>query len=212
MEKNFIKYFVFLVLLVLMTNCKDEPFNPSNSNDVILPLALGNNWQYFKYEFSSSDKDSIYNFDTVNVIVKSVLTHNQEKWYDLEMTYNSQPNHYYDYVYTNKSDGLWFLDNPFNYANFIIHKYPTIENDTIIYENWRQERMDTIVTISTAKELNVPAGKFTCYYYFTNNTTSDYFCPGVGKIKFLHILKIDTLGQIPDTLWYCHELMNYKIK
>lgn len=156
------------ILTILISNCSDGTTDPSNNDDVILPLALGNTWEYICYQDPISNPDSISQSMTLISTIDSVYTINGKQWYGLR-TYNPQRPETYMYgQLRNVREGLRFLDNPYNYAEILYYKYPTVINESIIWDNYKTDRIDTTVTRSINTEITVPAGKFTCIHYQRN--------------------------------------------
>ena len=209
---NFImKLIGVTILTILVSNCTDGTIDPSNSDDVILPLALGNTWEYKCYQYPVSNPDSITQSITLLTIVDSAYTFNGKKWYGLK-TYNpDRPEAWMYIIVRNVSEGLRFLDNPYNFAEILYYKYPTAVSESIIWDNYKTDRIDTTVTKSISSEVTVPAGKFSCIHYQRNGEDDEYYCPNIGQIKSSYKF-INSFGNKSDTLIYCMELVSYSIK
>jgi hypothetical protein len=199
------------ILTIFISNCSEGTIEPSINDDVILPLALGNTWEYICYQYPISNPDSISQSMKLISIIDSVYTINGKKWYGLR-TYNPESPEAGMYIQLrNVREGLRFLDNPYNFAEILYFKYPTVINESIIWDNYKTDRIDTTVTISINSETTVPAGKFTCIHYQRNGDDDEYYCPNIGQIKS-SIKFINTFGNKSDTLIMCMELNSYSLK
>jgi hypothetical protein len=199
------------ILTILISNCSDGTIDPSNNDDVILPLALGNTWVYQCYQYPVSNPDSIHRQITLVSSIDSVYTINGNKWYVLMTIDPDIPNVKYFSILRNVREGLRFLDNPYNFAEILYYKYPTAVNERTIWDNYKTDRIDTTVTKSINTEVTVPAGKFTCIHYQRNGEEDEYYCPNIGQIK-TSIKFVNTFENTSDTLIYCMELVSYSIK
>jgi len=209
---NFImKLIGVTILTILVSNCTDGTIDPSDNDDVILPLALGNTWVYKCYQYPVSNPDSIHEQFTWVSIVDSVYTIKGKKWYVHRTTDPDIPNAGYVSIFRNAKEGLRFLDNPYNFAEILYYKYPTSVNESTIWDNYKTDRIDTTVTKSINAEITVPAGKFTCIHYQRNGEDDEYYCPNIGQIKS-SIKFVNTFGNKSDTLIFCMELVSYSIK
>ena len=58
------------VLVAAVSSCSDDTQNPGASNDQIVPLAVGNYWEYWRTEYDVASGTSVVT-DTATVVVSS---------------------------------------------------------------------------------------------------------------------------------------------
>ena len=85
-----------------ITGCQSNPTAPSENN-VIMPLAIGNMWQYQTNLFDASGMVTNSNFDTTLIQSTSQI---DGKTFDF-IKHFSPPNLPSSTGYANKTDGLW---------------------------------------------------------------------------------------------------------
>ncbi len=207
-KKPYLLCFCLILGYISLTNCGDSSTNNTNDSSVIIPLAVGNSWQYATYRFRSSNSDSIYNIDTVvNNIIREIILNN-EKWFI---------GGHEEFALTNRKDGLWMIEEigdgvfPVESAS-LFFKYPTTVGD-----EWHWPSIkDTIRTAGINELIVVPGGTFKCIdyqvkYSTPNNYRSLLFAPNVGQIYDRLIAYVSTEKIPPDTVWRVFELIDYSV-
>ena len=204
-----VNHFLLLSLLssILLLSCSD-PTEPNSSPSVLIPLKIGNTWNYSRTVYDSLGF-VLYTWNINSSIQRDTII-NYTKWYGL----TDAPGSVY---FTNKSDGYWALQtivpNYFlNDTSYIIYKYPTQVGD--IYgdpETPREvEAVDEMIT--------VPAGEFkvihliTTYIGSTNyllDSFETFITPGVGIVK---VMQIGKRYDGTKFVVYKDELVSYSIE
>ena len=198
--------FVFIAIAILISNCSEttEPENPSAG---IIPLKVGNSWNYKLTSYDSSGSIS-YIENQNSTIIKDTSISNYT-WY----AYNDVPNGIW---FTNKSDGYWAFikantGSIINDTLIFVYKYPTNVGD--IYG----DPASPMVVMAINKFLSVPAGTFNVIHIVstsvdTTNYLIDSFelfiAPQVGIIKTMQI------GRKPNGdkfIVYKRELESYEL-
>lgn len=171
-----VKLFIGIISILILTTCSSKVTSPEeNKSSSIIPLKLGNTWEYYVTYFDSVG--IMYEAKHVSQFVNGKINILDLTWY----CYNS----YKNYWYTNKSDGYWLYYKSTNGAedqSMLIYKYPTIVG----------EKYADIDVISVDEEIQVPAGKFKCIHLLQgSDSPSDnsdysseiYLCPKIGLIR-----------------------------
>jgi hypothetical protein len=181
------RYFLFILTSLLIYNCS-ESTEPDYSNLDLIPLAVGNKWNYKTTTFDSTG--NVINQQNGNTsIIKDTLI-NGIKWYGYDHDFPGVWN-------TNKSDGYWqFLEADslwfMNDTSGVVYKFPTHVGD--VYGNPQYPKE----VVSVNERISVPAGDFRTIHitqYLTMNSNSlqvsfeTYICPGIGFVKSMQIGK-----------------------
>jgi hypothetical protein len=158
--------YILLAFCFAIASCKSstESNNPQ-SQDVIMPLAVGNMWAYHDQTFHKGISGS---YDDTLKIVFTIF-------FGKDSAYKNK----YDTYYQNKGDGLWIM--PFGSSDFILSaKYPGNAGDvfghdvTIITNESSPDPIDSagadIRIDSVNATVTVPAGTYQCYKY-----NADYY-------------------------------------
>ncbi len=201
------------VLCTISLSC--APANgPIPDQQVIMPLALGNEWigQINQYD-SKGNLDSSW-FDTLSVLRSKEA--GGETWYYVHVYwgYGRDTNHLW---FTNRSDGLYTCDSEHFTTAYRLAKYPARPHDvcvvfentsdsTGLYSEYRGIGVDT-----TNIPVSTPAGQFQCYSYsgFDFSQAGDvgssiwepssFYSPGVGLIQWGYFGLDGKHASIPDT-------------
>lgn len=218
--------FVLLSSLVLLAGCDLFNNEQEKSIDELMPLAVGNYWEY---EYNRrSFKDTLR---------YEVATEIQVPWGDTSYTaygYNRVPlppeiPEFY-WLYRNGEAGLYLMggmaDTDTLYTQYVNKPWPAGEGQI-----WDIPRLafsrdslkfyvsDTlqVTLIDTDREIETPAGTFECYVYkYTVSLADDvrlnsdyfmYYSPGVGLVA-----QISTTENEPEDIDNEMYLMNYRVK
>jgi hypothetical protein len=151
----------------------------TTTHGVIMPLTVGNMWEYYVSEFDTFPMPDIHYYDTVQIIRDTLI--NAEQWFVDQ-----------DGVgYTNRVEGLWrwWKGNPDNL--YFSLPYPAniggggaiAEEGGMTYISVAVANMDTLIS--------VPAGTFHCILYKGGsfgplncvNNHYIFYAPNIGFIK-----------------------------
>jgi hypothetical protein len=140
-------YLLFILTSLLIYNCS-ESTGPDDSLNELIPLKIGNTWNYTRTVYDSSGI-VLYTWNINSSIQRDTII-NYNKWYG----FTDAPASVY---FTNKSNGYWALQtivpNYFpNDTSFIVYKYPTQVGD--IYGDPEKPRevvsVDEMITVLLA--------------------------------------------------------------
>lgn len=184
------KYLIFAFCFAVIS-CKSST-EPGTSPSLIMPLAVGNEWDYATYE---SDPNYVQFYDTIRIANR--LVSDSSIFETLDHNY-----------YKNTSGGLILIDTFYIPKSLILlAKYPAqpgdfIKHDTnFVYTNptlTGDEIVDSVTAVVT-----IPVGTYTCYKYRTDYYDSKhilhrrdnaYFAIGVGEIKY-EVFWLDSASQ-----------------
>jgi hypothetical protein len=145
---------------------------------VIMPLAVGNFWEYHVLWNDTAHYGDYY--DTT-YIIRDTLIRGEDWFVDNHRTY-----------YANRDDGLYILSGGMPTLAF---KFPTSINDSFpspytlplhTYETYR------LVVHSLSEPVTVPAGTYNCVVYrslvepiYPSGFADYHYCPNVGMVQFL---------------------------
>ncbi len=163
---------LLIVVLFISTACSDDSSSPSKTKE-LFPAKIGNKWNY------SVTTNGIY-VNKVNEIVSDEVV-SDIRWYNLAL--NSQ----IVMQLRNADDGMHVLftdSNSVNRKDVLFYKYPVTELTEYDADG------NYIKIVSLDKEVTVPAGTFSCYYYNVvyaadSSKFEEYFAPGVGVVKLV---------------------------
>ncbi len=161
-----------IVLLFISTACSDDSSSPSKTKE-LFPTKVGNKWNYQVTTNGIS-------VNKVNEIVSEEVV-NDIKWYNLAL--NSK----IVMQLRNAEDGMHVLytdSNSVNRKDVLFYKYPVTELTEYDADG------NYVKIVSFDKEVTVPAGTFSCYYYnvvYADDSSKyeEYFAPGVGVVKLV---------------------------
>lgn len=206
-----LKVINFLLILLLSStiflSCS-ESTEPDNSINELIPLKIGNTWNYIRTVYDSLG--SVLYTDNINSSVERDTIINYIKWFGL----TNAPGSVY---FTNKSNGYWALQTialPYfpNDTSYIVYKYPTEVGD--IYGDPETPRE----VISVDEMITVPAGKFNVIHLITTfigssnyllDSFETFITPGVGIVK---VMQIGKRYDGTKFVVYKDELVNYSIE
>jgi len=173
--------FILLAVIIFASACS-ESSSPSNKKIEILPLEIGNKWEY---KISSEGEIK----DMTTMVFKDTIINN-ERWFDFGCL-----------LMINREDGLWlrYYDDKTNkWEEELRYKYPAVAGEQY------SDSLDLVKVIAINEKVTVPAGTFNCYVYriplFEDNYMDYYLCPGVGNIK-----------TVSYENWNGHEIYEYQI-
>lgn len=177
---------ILFFIIILFYGCSDKVSNPSgetyNSNDVLIPLKIGNEWTYSHNVYSDDGNIMMHMEYTSKIEKDSTLKGTKYFFYYMPDSTNDIDDHWE--AYSNKKTGLYKLLIYKNglYNEELKFKYPGNIDDNY----YNTEGKNTIESINSG--VDVPAGYFTdCYMYSIKNETSitqTYYKPGVGMVLF----------------------------
>lgn len=174
--------FILLAVILFASACS-ESSSPSNKKLEILPLEIGNKWEY-----KTSLEGEIN--DMTAMIFKDTIINN-ERWF----------NYGGCLLMINREDGLWlrFYDDITNkWIEELRYKYPAVAGEQY------SDSLDFVKVLSVNERITVPAGTFNCYVYriplFEDNYMDFYLCPGIGGIK-----------TVSYENWNGHEIYEYQV-
>jgi hypothetical protein len=205
--KNFIILSLISITLIFIA-CNDTTTGPTDPNKEIMPVAVGNYWTFYKYEWRNSNIDTVNIKDSVTNIVTEKIEFNGQDWFKLGS----------GYLYHNGSLGLirmvYDSTQPLKAINeYLYIQYPVKVGDVFV----SGEQQDTMAVINTDKIITVPAGTFHCVDFQITSKVYDYkeyhsyMSPGVGQVMFQYVAFIDHTTNPPDSLWRLEKLASYKI-
>lgn len=199
-------HLLIILSSLLIYNCS-ESTEPDDSINELIPLKIGNTWNYLRTVYDSTGIVS-YTEDITSTVVKDT-TIDGNTWY----SYNNIPTGIW---YTNKSDGYWvFVKADYGYSlndsSWIVYKFPCLEGEKYGEPNF------PIEVISTDEMISVPAGQFKTihlitYWDFTNylmHSFETFITPDLGIVKRMQIGK---LYDGTKFIVYKDELVSYSIE
>lgn len=200
-------YLLLILASFLVYDCS-EPTEPDNSINELIPLKIGNTWNYKMTDYDSNGVVLYYEDITTSITRDTTIS--SLKWYG----YNNSPSGIW---YTNKTDGYWTFvkggtGNVLNDTSLLAYKYPTQVGD--IYGNSDTPRE----VLSIDEIITVPAGTFkvihiiTTYIGSTNYLLDSYetfIAPGIGVIK---VMQVGKRYDGTKFIVYKNELISYSSK
>ncbi|MEA2030965.1 MAG: hypothetical protein U9N55_05140, partial [candidate division Zixibacteria bacterium] len=143
--------FIIICTFMFVVSCDDDGVSNNETSSVIMPLTIGNSWNWEK--LGTNSLGDTLRIDTCHNIVLSDTTIESETWYKLGSNCGKVG------LKTNRSDGLWIRiisDEP-----NLIAKYPASVGD-----HWFNHDSTTEwTTIITDTVITVPAGTYSCIGY-----------------------------------------------
>jgi hypothetical protein len=175
--------------IILFSGCEQQSQIVSsvqidNSNDPLIPLAIGNIW-YYK---DSYDTDSGTITQYYNISIKDTLYYQNLCWY---LLYDSRDTLNPKEVYTNSGDSTlypnWTTDGFYTHPKYI----KPINRDTVEFTLQYGCMSNSRKAIKIQKPVIVFAGYFQKCVLFQNNPFRDdeyeIVCPGVGMIEKINL-------------------------
>ena len=199
-----VRYKIRTILIIcscLFSACSDYPPDPIiEKPDVLLPLAIGNEWHYTEIK-SDSANTQVSETDTVTYKVMQRLPGENQAYFAVQISRNSSSYQTFSYL-ANKSDGLWELeDNSFPFSYNLLFKYPAVVGD-------QYSQGAFIVTVRAIDTLVATAdSSFFCYqYHFEPVNVQNYlsnsdifYAPNIGYVKGIGRVFSDSV-QISETI------------
>jgi hypothetical protein len=201
------QYLLFILAALLIYSCS-ESTESDNSITELIPLKIGNKWNY---EYTAYDSTGTVNFqgNSTSSVDRDTMI-NSVSWYGYGVDFSGVWN-------INKSDGYWvFVKAESNYfmndSSWIVYKFPTNVGDVYRSQEYPVE------VLSVDEWISVPAGNFktihiTQDFSKLNNSfqisSETYICPGIG------VVKISQIGRKHDGTKYIvgkSELESYSLK
>lgn len=189
--------FLFSCLLGVLS-CRSST-DSNATQDVIMPLAIGNTWIY--HTGRGTDIIKIPTDDTIRLVSKFSYAGNT--------TFVNQ----YGAYYTNRSDGLWITYPAFSYeilsANYPANQGNIFRRDTLILTDESSPdpigiAISNVFVDSIGEIVTVPAGTYPCYKYNSDirdtNTNqiltriNTFYSVNFGLIK-MESYMLDTISQ-----------------
>lgn len=178
------------LLFVFLIGCSENPSGPSGPIGVILPLTVGNTWEYEQAYISPYDQTA--NKDTISLSIfdSTIMQDSVVLYYatDGAAVYND-------------AKGLWKTNEFGNSIPILLAKYPgypgEIFNRITVYVGSGDSATANLTIESTLAFVEVPAGSFACYKY-----TADYISKKTGKIvQRIHAYYAPNIGLIKQDLY-----------
>jgi len=195
---------LFLLGILILVACEDKSTEPiEEKTNTLLPLAVGNTWNYKKYNQSS---DSIC-IETWSILNKTSV---DDKEYFL-ITITGFGNGYL--VARSESNGFFLsgFDSTNGFSWPIFFKYPAEENE--IYQ-YQIPETDSILNIKVIKQnLVVNNHNYSCYGYIHLNGNPYfpfmYFAENVGLIR--QKLVYNSGHGIDTTIYFIYDLQSLSL-
>ena len=168
--KSLLTFLLICFSLFMLSSCKksNNPVSPSDTQQQLWPLKIGNSWDYHVVVFDSTGKVSDYGNTSLSISSDTVA--GNETWYNV---YNNGTGIYY----TNRSDGLWIMSNG---LQTILYKYPGNTGNSWYFF------ADSVTIESTDTLVSTTLNKYICYlyriFYKGKPIADDYLSPGVGLV------------------------------
>jgi len=186
------KKYLLLTFCFAIISCKNSTDIGTQSQGVIMPLALGNTWIYIDHGYDSNGH-LIVPSPSDTLLINDTIT------YGKDVLYIPRDRKIY---YINKADGLW-IRYDFDSKEIFQAKYPTKVGDIYRHDSYiltKESSPDPLgevaadyIVSSTTESVTVPAGTFICYKYNADyyDTASHqlldrfntFYAPNVGLIK-----------------------------
>jgi len=205
---------ISLIIMFMVASCKDDTtspdINPLNTDELV-PLKIGNTWDYEYTDYDGSDQMKV----NVTTTVVSDIQYQGERHFLMQHTEHATGESKIPQVYhINKADAYYMIlleDN--EEPETVKFNYPTFTGDIIHedeYYKYYVEKVDHIYT--------TPAGMFKCikyvYIWYLNGNEFgrfiNYFAPGIGKVA-TEIYGTTTLSGIHN-LEKKYILLSYELK
>jgi hypothetical protein len=198
---------LFIIISAAFFSCS-ESTAPDSSILELVPLDVGNEWEYEITRYDSTGNINFQNNYTSKIFKDTVI--NGIRWY-CDIPY------YIRNWYTNKSDGYWIFFKAGSHGvlqdtSLLLYKYPTYVGEIYGNPNYPFE------VVSVDVEVIVPAGKFRTIHFSQVLSSSNsplvtshetYICPGIGFIKSEDIwVKMDGTKTVTSK----SELVSFELK
>lgn len=167
---------------------------------VIMPLEVGNYWEYDIYEYNGSELNKIDSVWTISIISDTII--NNHKWY---------VDHSKSILFTNKNNGLWAKHSIYPADLFL--KYPGKVSDEWLRQIGPARHYENAYIISTDYPVVINGITKRCYAYeikYLGDLRRRYYAaPGLGITKIQIFQSSESDASI---LKQESRLQNYKLK
>ena len=194
---------IYLIVLLALSisiifSCSDTT-EPEPEEQVIMPLVIGNTWEYEYQEvllwvYNDSlhidvYKDTVFNEVTYRRIVEyegfllAVYYYDYSSWGDHSYLYRNEDLGLVSYGSVDEDDGeISFYSEP-----YLIALFPAMVGDL-----WKQYSSDNYIyeCVEINEQVTVPAGTFNCYVYEGTRISDGelvhiyYYAPNIGLIGY----------------------------
>jgi hypothetical protein len=196
----------FVLLAVLMSTsffvgCNEKSTEPiEEKTNTLLPLALGNSWNYKLYDQSSDSTGQV-----IWTINKKKIVDSKEYFLITSTGFDNS-----SFVAKLETNGLFlsYYDSTNGFASPFFFKYPANDNETYQYQ---MIGTDSILNI-TVKKQNLLIGNqnYSCYGYINQNMNPYfpfmYFAENVGLVR--HKLVYHSGHGIDTTHYFIYDLQS----
>lgn len=173
----------------------------------LLPLAVGNTWNYKLYSSSSDSVDEL----TWSVSRKIMIDDNEYFLIKGAGLFGG------DQVAREQSDGflLASYDSINGLTSPFFYKYPAENNETYQYElpdnQYQYPGKDSVISVTVKKQvITIQNQDYDCYAYINENLTPNspfaFFAENVGLVR--HKLVFVTQNEVDTTHYYIYDLRN----
>ena len=188
---------LILLVLLFLFNCSDSTEPTIDEPTELIPLKIGNSWDYILTHYDSNGT-IINSNEQIDELYKDTVI-SGITWYAYKEDYIS-----YFYALSNKSDGVWVYFGNID-SSVLFYKYPTFTGEKHLeYE---------VISLNT--EVTTNAGNFKCLhikYDFSGDGYTHlevFIAPGIGKVKSLQYgLRSDNSSYLE----YKSELKSYNLQ
>jgi hypothetical protein len=183
-----------LIIIFNLLSCSDEqnPIMPINESNLIMPLSIGNYWEYVDSVFYTSDSIEIYHYTWSVVGKEKILSQNDSiEVYIFRIEYSHGPQN--DYFFKNNPEGLTqYSNNEFDSAGnnslrSLLIKYPLKLGDTWITNHGDYADINKCLSINT--EFTALGRNFHCYEIQRSvgspSYVIEYYSAGFGMVAGL---------------------------
>jgi hypothetical protein len=190
------------ILLILVSGCRKDDLivNPQPEYKGIIPLAIGNKWNFNIYAYDTTGAIIVSNILSYEVIGDSMI--NGSRWFKIS-----------NFLCANRSNGFSSLSNS---DQLLIFKYPAAAQDSFyvngVVNYLHVASIDTTITISL--------GTYHCYAFDSHQLISPgafggsyeilYVSPEVGIVKG-EVYAAAQVGK-KQYLWATTELSSVTLK
>ena len=219
MKRTFLLPLLALIVSTI-AGCVDQlPTGGNQTNDVIMPLAVGNRW--IGRMSLTSDRGLTW-IDAFNDTLEAVGSRrlDGDTWFAMRMNGRDTGE------FSNLSDGLYTMVPG---CTCLRAKYPGEAGDLFEIDSMMVLLPDSaapfwvsvgIEIVATDTTITVPAGTFTCHLYHRTilgdvdarliNETYEFYAPDIGPIRTdIYTTGLPKNGDAPDRRW---ELVEYSLK
>ena len=153
---------------------ENGPTTPESSQDVIMPLIVGNMWIYNIYQIDNNTGE-VSDIDEDILVINGIVEAGNTEWYTEGFV-----------KLTNKIDGLWAWEDWSNGSQPSLYlKYPAGVGDTYSHPG-PGNQVENVVVVSIDTLITIIGGQYSCYQYRvinigTNGTTTWKIFASVSK-------------------------------